>query len=279
MLDELICRSEIPVDVMAEAYERAVMIAAVTDIFAVYVLFAIAVAFLAGLVKGAVGFGMPMIMMSCLTLVYPPDFALALLIVPTLVSNGIQALRQGTGPALSSVKRFGPFLLVGGVCLVLSAQLVAIWDTATLFLVIGSAVTVFAVFQLSGWRPALSPNSRTVQMAVGLFAGSIGGLSGIWGPPTVAYLTAINTPKEEQLRIQGVIYGLGAVALFCAHINSGVLTLTNGAFSAALALPAMIGVVMGYRFQSRIDQALFRKMTLVVLIFGGLNLMRRAILG
>ena len=31
------------------------------------------------------------------------------------------------------------------------------------------------------------------------FAGFVGGVSGIWGPPTVIYLTAVGTPKIEQL--------------------------------------------------------------------------------
>ena len=55
------------------------------------------------------------------------------------------------------------------------------------------------------------------------FAGLIGGISGIGWPPTVMYLTAIATAKSEQIRIQGVIYGLGAVALIAAHLGSGVL--------------------------------------------------------
>lgn len=255
------------------------MIEGFSDISLHYAGFAAAVALFAGLVKGAVGFGMPMIMISSLTLVFAPDLALALLIVPTLISNGVQSFRQGTDAAIASIKRFGPFLLIGGVCLVATAQLVAVWDAQTLFLVIGSSVTVFAVFQLSGWRPQLSGEPKIIQMIVGTLAGSVGGLSGVWGPPTVAYLTAINTPKEEQLRIQGVIYGLGSVALLFAHINSGVVTMANFALSAGLAVPAMIGVTIGYGFQARIEQEAFRKITLIVLVFGGLNLMRRALFG
>ncbi|MFB1024878.1 MAG: sulfite exporter TauE/SafE family protein, partial [Octadecabacter sp.] len=62
-----------------------------------------AVAVLAGLVKGVVGFAMPMIFISGLTLVLPPEQALAALIVPTLVTNGWQALRQGIGSAIQTV--------------------------------------------------------------------------------------------------------------------------------------------------------------------------------
>ena len=58
------------------------------------VAFVVGVALFAGLVKGVVGFAMPTILISGLTFVLAPEQALAALIVPTLVTNGWQALRQ-----------------------------------------------------------------------------------------------------------------------------------------------------------------------------------------
>ena len=49
----------------------------------------------AGLVKGVVGFAMPTILISGLSSFMAPDLALACLIVPTVLTNAWQALRQG----------------------------------------------------------------------------------------------------------------------------------------------------------------------------------------
>ena len=49
------------------------------------------------------------------------------------------------------------------------------------------------------------------------------------------------------------------------------------AFSALLVIPAQIGQFLGTRVQDRLDQRLFRRWTLVLLILTGLNLMRRAV--
>ena len=95
----------------------------------------------------------------------------------------------------------------------------------------------------------------------------------------MAYLTALDTPKREQLRIQGVIYGLGAVALFGAHIASGVFTARTAPFSAMLLIPAGIGMFIGLKLHDRVDQTTFRKLTLAVLLIAGLNLIRRALMG
>ncbi|MDK3072100.1 sulfite exporter TauE/SafE family protein [Sedimentitalea sp. JM2-8] len=240
---------------------------------------ALAIAAGAGMVKGLVGFAMPMITISGLSMFLAPELALAGLILPTVVTNGIQALRQGPKAALASIRRFGVFLGVGLVFLLASAQLVRLLSEGMLLLMIGLPVTVFCLMQIVGVRFSLSAPSKRIEALVGAIAGFIGGMSGIWGPPTVAYLTALNTPKAEQMRIQGVIYGLGAVALLGAHVQSGVLRAETLPFSLALVFPAVFGMWLGGLLHDRVDQAVFRRVTLIVLLLAGLALVRRGLVG
>ncbi|MGH1356594.1 MAG: sulfite exporter TauE/SafE family protein [Thalassovita sp.] len=250
------------------------------DLTAATMVLCLMVALVAGIVKGMVGFAMPMIMISGLSSIVGAEWALAGLILPTVATNLWQALRQGWRQAWDSVTRFRIFLLVGGVALMSSAQLVTILPASTLLLMIGCPVVLFALIQLFGVTVRL-PNggSRRAEAGVGAFAGLVGGVSGIWGPPTVMYLTAINTPKRDQMRIQGVIYGLGAVALLLAHIGSGVVRTETVPFSLALLPPALIGASLGFRIQDKIDQAAFKKATLVVLLVAGANLIRKGLVG
>ena len=243
------------------------------------IILAIIIALIAGAIKGVVGFAMPTIMISGLASFMSPELALAGLILPTLVTNGMQALRQGVGAAWISIKKFRVFLVVGLVMLLLSAQLVRILPINWLFLGIGTPITIFTLSQIAGWRPATILRSARVEAAVGALAGFVGGLSGVWGPPTVAYLTAIDTPKREHLRIQGAIYGLGATALFFAHLQSGVIRAETLPLSLGLVVPAVVGLWLGFQVQDKINQDLFRKVTLWVLLLAGLNLIRRGLMG
>lgn len=238
-----------------------------------------AIAVLAGVVKGLVGFAMPMIIISGLSSFMAPELALAGLILPTVVSNAWQALRQGLGAAWQSLKSFKTFLVVGGIVMLGSAQLITVLSQSALFLIIGVPVTTFAVLQLMGWQFNLTQRTWRADAGVGAFAGFIGGLSGVWGPPTAAYLTAVNTPKAEQVRVQGSIYGLGAVLLFFAHLRSGVLNSETLVWSAMLVPPALLGIAIGFRVHDRVDQAMFRKLTLAVLCIAGVNLIRKGVLG
>jgi len=240
---------------------------------------ALLVAFVAGCVKGMVGFAMPMVLVSGLSMFLPPDLAIAGLILPTLVTNGIQALRQGVPAAVSSIRQFRVFLIVGLIFLLAGAQLVSLVPPSTFLLMIGLPITVFALIQVLGAQLTLRSPSARVEAVSGAVAGFVGGMSGIWGPPTVAYLTALNTPKAVQMRVQGVIYGLGAVALMAAHLGSGIFRAESAPFSAVLIAPALAGMWIGLRLQSRIDQGLFRKVTLFVLLIAGMNLVRRGLLG
>lgn len=238
---------------------------------------ALCIALCGGFVKGVVGFAMPLVLISGLTLFIAPEFALAGLILPTLVSNTMQSLRQGPHAAWHSIKMFKVFLISGGLTLVIAAQFVRVVPDEVLQLAIGLPVVFFAVLQLTGFQFHIAHKSARIEAAIGAFAGVMGGMSGVWGPPTVAYLTALNTPKYDQMRIQGVIFGLGSAVLVGAHIGSGVLRAETWPFSAALVLPAALGMWVGGKVMDRIDHKLFRRATLVVLLLAGLNLVRRAV--
>lgn len=238
-----------------------------------------AVAFVAGIVKGVVGFAMPMILLSGLSSLISPEIALSALIIPTLLTNGWQALRQGLSAALGSMRKYWRFLLAGGVFMVAFAQIVPLVRSEVLLTVLGGLISGFAAMQLWGWQPKLQRPTPLIEVAVGAFTGVIGGLSGIWGPPTVTYLTAMNTDKKDQVRIQGVIYGLGAVVLLFAHTGSGVFNRETAPLSFVLVVPAMLGLFIGFAIHDRIDQPAFKRATLFVLFIAGLNLLRRGLFG
>jgi len=67
--------------------------------------------------------------------------------------------------------------------------------------------------------------------------------------------------------------------LFIAHLYSGVLNSATATFSMALLIPSVIGMWVGFKIQDRMNQNVFRKVTLIMLIIVGLNLLRKGLLG
>lgn len=232
---------------------------------------------LGGFAKGVVGFALPLVALSFMASVLPGKTAVALLILPILASNLLQALRNGGAEAWKCLWRFWRLNLAFAAVLVAAAQLVTVLSDRALYGVIGLTITLAGVAQLLGWRPRFPPShAHLAEYAAGVLAGLLGGLAGIWGPPLILYLLAIQAPKEEMIRAQSITFFLGALLLLLAHLRSGILNATTLPVSAALVVPALIGMFIGYEVQDRLDQDLFRKVTLVVLILSGLNLLRRS---
>ncbi len=238
-----------------------------------------AISVFAGMVKGVVGFGMPTVLISGLSSLISPEIALSAMIVPTLLTNLWQALRQGLDAAIATARRHLRFLISGGVVLVVSAQFVPHVDATALLTILGVLISGFAAMQLFGWQPKLNSDSPSSTYLMGGLAGVIGGVSAVWAPPTVAYLSSVGGSKRDHIRAQGVIYALGAVALTVAHSFSGVFSAQTAPFSILLVVPALLGLMVGFSIQDRINQVVFKRATLLVLLIAGLNLLRRGIFG
>lgn len=241
---------------------------------------AICVTFLGGFVKGAVGFAMPLVMVSGMGAFVEPRLIVAGLALPMVISNVLQVFRSGFGTAREAAREHIVYISIACVMIFISTQFLTLIPTRVMFLVLGLFVVFFSAIQLFGLR--LSPGGhsrRLLAVPLAVVAGLVGGLAGTWGPPTVIYLLALNTPKAQQMAVQGVVYGLGAMVFLIGHLNTGVLNATTLPFSAALVIPGLVGMWVGFMVGDRLDQDRFRKVTMVVLIVAGLNLIRRGMIG
>ncbi|SDZ55802.1 hypothetical protein SAMN05444004_12138 [Jannaschia faecimaris] len=241
---------------------------------------ALSIALFAGLVKGSVGFALPLIMISGLSSFLDPKLALAGILVSVLATNGWQVTRQGYPAARAAAILHWRYLLIVMVAIFLAAQLVTAIPSEMFYFILGVPVVGLSLLQLSGVRLSIPPARRVqAEWGIGLISGMLGGLAGTWGPTTVLYLLAIDTPKARQMVVQGVIYGAGSIMLVLAHLRSGILNSETVWFSVAMLPAALVGMAIGFRLQDRMDQALFKKVTLAVLVIAGFNLIRKGIIG
>ncbi|MEL6476328.1 MAG: sulfite exporter TauE/SafE family protein [Pseudomonadota bacterium] len=246
------------------------------------VLGAAAIVMIGSFVKGAIGFALPTIAFALITMFLTPQETIGLMILPLLLSNWWQMIRQGWAAAWETFRAFWRLNLVLFGLIGFVAQAVPHIPPERLVTVLGLVVTLAAGLQLAGWRPriektgALRPRLET---ATGGLAGVIGGLTGVWGPPVMFFLIALGIPKTEQIRAQGVCFFLGSVVLVAAHATSGVINASTLPFSVAMVPAMILGMALGLKAQDRLNQELFRRATLVVLCLAGLNLLRQGLSG
>jgi uncharacterized protein len=239
---------------------------------------ALAITLFAGFVKGAVGFAMPLILVSAFAMFLPQDLALASLILPTLVANIGLAFRQGIVPARNTVITYRRFLIATLICIAISAPFADAIPRTVYLLVLGLPITAFAALQLMGRSLAIKlQHQARAEWVLGVIGGIYGGISGIWGPPLLVLLLSTGVEKVQAVRAQGVVFLLGAIMLLAAHMVTGIANPQTLGLSAALCLPAMVGMKLGLLVQDRLDQQRFRRWTQALLIVTGLNMIRQAL--
>jgi hypothetical protein len=239
---------------------------------------ALGITLFAGFVKGAVGFAMPLILVSAFAVFLPQELALAGLILPTLATNLSQAFRQGVAPAVETARTYRRFLIATVICIAISAPFAEMIPRGLYLMMLGVPITIFAGLQLMGRTLAIRLQHRDrAEWGLGVIGGLYGGVSGIWGPPLLVFLLSTGADKLQMIRAQGVVFLIGAVMLLAAHLTTGLANAQTLGFSAALSVPALIGLFIGYRVQDRLDQGRFRRWTQGLLVLTGLNMVRLAL--
>ena len=231
-----------------------------------------------GLVKGAIGIGLPVVTVAFLASLLPVPLVLALVSIPILATNFWQAVVAGS--PLVPLRRFWLMILCLWLFLWPSAQLVVDLDPRVLYGGIGIAVVSFTTTSYLRPSARLSPRAeRILGPLAGAVGGILGGISTMWGPPMMIFFVLLGLEKEEFIRTVGFVWLLASVPLVAAYVVNGILTLETASLSALACGPAFLGLWLGQVLRRRIDQATFRKVLLIALFVVGLNLLRRAVMG
>lgn len=237
---------------------------------------------LAGAVKGLIGIGLPTLAIGLMAQFIGAREAISLVIVPMLFANGWQVVRSDSPRAsvlrVTSEYRIlllSLFMTIGAVALLAPSV-----SVATVTLTLGIVMTLFAILSL--WRdPARLGDrfDRLGQGAAGVVGGIIGGISGIWAPPIIIYLSARRIDKQAFVETVGVLLFGSTAVLMVGYLASGVLAPLKALQSLAFIPPALAGFAIGERFRARVSGAGFRTLVMSFFLLMGLNLIRRALWG
>jgi hypothetical protein len=231
---------------------------------------------LAGGVKGVIGLGLPTVSLAILTATLGLHSAMALLVVPSLVTNVWQGLVGGNGP--ETIKRIWPLLVFATVTVWIGAMALTLVDVSLLSALLGVLVAIYSTISLlhpkvvipRRWEPVAGP-------VIGAVNGVLTGMTGSFVFPGVLYLQAIGLPRDAFIQAMGMLFTVSTVALAVALGGHNLLTIELGAISAAAVVPAVVGMVLGQRLRKRMSEALFRRVFFLVLLGLGLYIVARSL--
>lgn len=230
---------------------------------------------LAGTVKGVVGLGLPTISLGLLTVAFDLTTAMALLLVPSFVTNIWQAAIGGNGLAL--LRRLWPFLGLATATVWLGAMALTRVDLDLLSGLLGVLVAAYAVLNMAGVRPVISARNETWAGPVfGTVNGVLTGMTGSFLIPGVLFLQALGLDRNQLVQAMGILFLVSTVALAIALQNAALLSVDLGVTSVAALFPALAGMVVGQRVRKRLSEDVFRRVFFIAILLLGFYIIASA---
>ena len=231
---------------------------------------------LAGFVKGVIGLGLPTVAIGILSIVMAPVQAVALLIVPSLVTNVWQF---ALGPSMAgSVRRLWPMM---------AAVAAGIWIGGWAGLLSGDGVRasialgfILILYALSGFIKvpfAVAPRSEPwLAPITGGVTGLIAAATGVFVLPAGPYLQGLGLTRDEFVQALGLLFTVSTVALAVVVAGAGMFKSGTVLASSLAVIPALAGMAIGQLVRGHISERTFRLCFFFGLFAIGIHLASRA---
>lgn len=225
--------------------------------------------FLGGLTSGLAGFAMGLVVSGIYLHLLTPLQTAALIVGYGFVTQGygVWTLRHAV-----RWRKAAPFIAGGLIGVPAGTMLLTYIDPANMRVGIGVLLIVYSVYNLV--RPAitLAHESVATEVGVGFLNGLLAGLTGLVGIVVVIWCQLRNWPKDVQRAIfQPVLLATILTSTVSLSVAGAVTAETTKLY--LLGLPAMLaGTWIGLKLYGRLDDAVFRKIILILLLVSGLSL-------
>lgn len=226
---------------------------------------------LAGFIKGVIGLGLPTVAMGLLAISMQPSHALAIVIVPAIVTNIWQTV---VGPYLRDIiRRLWPLMMGTVIGIWLNAGMLTGPHARYGTIVLGILLVIYAIVGLSNFSFEIArKDEKWIGGVVGIMTGMVSAATGVQVIPSMPFMQAIGMEKDELVQALGVFFTVATVALAFSLTRAGLLGASTALPGVVAMAGAFTGMFMGQIVRSQIQPEAFRRWFLIAMIFLGLYL-------
>ena len=206
-----------------------------------HIAFALGVFLIAGVVKGLVGLGLPTITIALTSLVLPLSDSIALVALPTVFTNVLQAAVGGRFWQI--VRRQWPLMLPLMICLYGTMWLAGRKTPGWAFLILAAVLVLYSALGLFRIRLKVHADlEKPLGPVIGVISGVVAGFVGVPVVPLMPYLQALDIKPSELVQTLGVVLCATSLVLTGSLLNFGLLDGQRSIVSAMAVVPAMAGM-------------------------------------
>jgi hypothetical protein len=219
----------------------------------------VAVLIVAGTVKGVSGVGLPIVGLPLLALVIDLKSAIQLMSI-TMVTSNFGQMNAG-GHIRESLDRY---LALSLACIAFTfagafaLKVLPSWVSYTVGGCLLMAAGANFFWQI---RIVMPPRVRKVASpVVGAVAGTVGGMTGIFGPVIIFYLSLVEHEKDRFVAAISLIYLFASFSLLASQFLVAGMTIPWLVASVGAVIPVQTGITIGNRIRNVLPQDTFRKL-------------------
>ena len=229
-----------------------------------------------GFVNGLAGFGTALFSLGWLLQVMPPQQAVAIALICSLVTGvpGVWQVRHSIDR-----RRLALFILPAFAGIPIGTVLLGLIDTQLLSFLVGGMLLLYGgYFAFRRTLPAIEGNWTLVEAGIGFVGGVLGAMAGLSGALPSMWLALRPWPKAVQ---RGIMQPFSMVILLVATVLlalEGVFT-PDVLYNLGFVLPAsMFGAIIGLMLFRRMPDALYPRVLIGLMLISGGTLLARTLL-
>ena len=219
---------------------------------------------LGGTLKGATGAGSPVIAVPVMTAFFDVRLAVAVMIVPNLLTNLMQLWKY------RHHRLPGPlpwmFAIGGAMGASLGTWLLVALPVNVLPLLVSGGVVAYMVLRFA--RPDFSVPmgfARRVSLPVGVAAGILQGASGLSAPVSITFLNSIRLDRVLFISTISLFFAMMSAAQLPSLVAFGIVTPTTLTLSLAAMVPLVAFMRVGEWLARSVSKATFDRVLLMML--------------
>ena len=234
-----------------------------------YLLILLSGAFLGAFVQGATGFGSGLLINAFWLHIMEPTHAIPLNVVTSLFISGVPIYKLRKKLDFSKLKQFAIFGVVG---IPIGMYLLVISDPSKLKFSIGILLVIYALLMLKISSFSINVNNKSINNLVGFISGVIGGLTALLGIIPVAWFSVQRLPKNTKRGTYEPFIFITSIAAIISFAFAGLYKIEM-IFDLLKIIPALlVGSWLGIKIYNKINDNLFRKVVLGLILLSGLFL-------
>lgn len=224
-----------------------------------------------GVLKGAIGAGVPVIVIPIMTLVQDVRFAVAVFVIPALLSNvwQIWAFRFELLPRAFLIRLAG----AASVGAIAGSVLLSVLPADVLTITLALTTVIYVAFRLlnPGWSLAY-PLALKLAVPAGVTAGVLQGAAGISAPVSLTFVNAMGLERKAFIANVSILFSAMAVVQIPSLLSLGLLDVQKASLGL-LACVALFGAMPAGAFIARfIARDTFDRLILLLLVVIALRL-------